>query len=79
MDWNDCDLLKVRYIGNYYSVRFSKDKQYFAQRDLEYGMLRLKDDFGEEGLFMPDEFEVTKILKNGGLPDDEEDYQGIGF
>ena len=31
------------------------------------------DDFGEEGVFMPEEFEVVKVLKNGGMPEDEDD------
>ena len=38
-------------------------------------MLRLTDDFGEEGVFMPEEFEVVKVLKNGGMPEDEGDLQ----
>ncbi len=69
----DYDYLKVKYTGDYYSVRFHKDKVYFAKRDIEYGMLRIVDDFGEEGSFMPEEFEVVKVLKNGGLPEDEDD------
>ena len=70
---NELDYLKVKYIGDYYSVRFSRNKAYFATRDLEYGMLRLTDDFGEEGVFMPEEFEVVKVLKHGGMPEDEDD------
>ena len=69
----ELDYIKVRYTGDYYSVRFSKDKVYFATRDLEYGMLKITDDFGEEGMFMPEECEVVKVLKHGGLPEDEDD------
>lgn len=70
---NEFDYLKVKYIGSYYSIRFQKDKAYFATRELEYGMLRITDDFGEEGVFMPEEFEVVKVLKHGGMPEDEDD------
>lgn len=70
---NEFDYLKVKYTGNYYSLRFQKGKAYFAARDLEYGMLHIVDDFGEEGVFMPEEFEVVKVLKNGGMPENEDD------
>ncbi len=74
---NEFDYLKVKYIGEYYSIRFQKDKAYFATRELEYGMLRITDDFGEEGVFMPEEFEVVKVLKNGGMPEDEDDQRAF--
>lgn len=69
----DVDYLKVRYIGDYYNVRFDKNKTYFATRDADFGMLKITDDFGEENSFMPEEFEIVKVLKNGGLPVDEDD------
>ena len=68
----DYDQLKVKFIGDYYSLRFSKEKTYFAKRDLEYGMLHIVDDLGEEGSFLPEEFEVVKVLRNGGLPDEDD-------
>lgn len=68
---DDFDHLKVRYVGDYYSVRLKKNKVYFAERDPVFGMLRLEDELGEENSFMPEEFEVVKILDRGGMPDDE--------
>lgn len=73
----DYDQLKVRYIGDYYSLRFSKEKTYYAKRDLEYGMLHIVDDLGEEGSFLPEEFEVVKVLRNGGLPDEDDSGDAV--
>ena len=70
---SDYDYLKVRYIGDYYNIRLDKNKTYFAIREPDFGMLRLTDDLGEENSFLPDEFEIVKVLKNGGLPL-EDDY-----
>ena len=68
----DNDYVKVRYLGGYYNVRLKKGKVYLAERDPVFGMLRLTDELGEEGNFEPEEFEVVKILENGGMPDDGE-------
>lgn len=70
---DDFDRLKVKYTGDYYSVRLKKNKIYFAARDPDFGTLRLTDELGEENSFMPEEFEVVKILERGGMPDAEDD------
>ena len=67
---NDNDLLKVRYLGGYYSVRLKKNILYTAERDPVFGVLRIKDELGEETGFEPDDFEVVKVLERGGMPDD---------
>ena len=69
-DYN-CDLLKVKYIGVYHSLRFSRDKEYIAERDPIFGMMRLTDELGEECSIEEDEFEIIKILESAGMPDDE--------
>jgi len=68
----DNDLLKVRYLGGYYSVRLKKGKIYIAERDPVFGLLRMTDELGEETGFEPDEFEIVKVLERGGMPDDGE-------
>ena len=68
----DNDLLKVKYLGGYYDIRLKKGKTYLAERDPDFGLLRLVDELGEEGGFEPDEFEVIKVLDRGGMPDDGE-------
>ena len=74
---DDFDQLKVKYIGEYHTLRFSKKKTYYATRDLTYGMIHVVDDFGEEDSFFPYEFEVVKVLKNGGLPEDDDSGNAV--
>ena len=70
-DYN-CDLLKVRYKGEYYKLRLNPEKVYIAQRDPVFGFLKIKDELGEETYFEGDDFEAVKLLESAGMPDEEQ-------
>lgn len=67
------DLLKVRYIGEYYKARLTKNKLYLAEHDKIFDVYRLVDDLDDEGAFEVDQFEIEKTLESGGMPQEEED------
>ena len=68
-DYN-CDLVKVRYKGEYYKLRLNPKKTYIAQRDPVFGFVKLRDELGEENNFEGDDFEIVKLLESAGEPDE---------
>lgn len=51
--------MKVKYVGEYYKVRFQKDKTYTVV-GVEDGWYRIVDESDDDGLFSPSEFEIVE-------------------
>lgn len=52
--------MKVKYIGEYYKVRFIKEKIYDAEKDPESSWFQITDETGDTGLVPADEFQVIE-------------------
>lgn len=65
-----CELLKVKYTGEYHRLQFEQDKIYIAERDPVFGFIRITDELGEECRIEGNEFEIVKMLESAGMPND---------
>ena len=73
------DLLKIKYIGDYYKARLTHGSLYLAEYDKTFDVYRLVDDLGDEGAFETDQFEIEKTLESGGMPAEEKGEYGYDY